>query len=308
MEEVEREMRTEFKYGKKVQEFRKARAWTQEQLAAAAELETRTVQRVEADKTKNAETLQAIAGALDVPVEKLRTKWRIAESKLAAIHRATSYGEFLAIQTIHRSNGFSKAIFAPLQPGLARDTQNLLDQVFADRELIEPDEPDLWKSYGDCIAEPLKTLFDSGFEFFCLDERRDLLLRHVPGLPAPQPDFVEGWIFRHFLLVGRHGCFQVSEDQQLHRFAVECRRAGEELLSIVNEPGKGAMVFTDALKAIAKASSEDRVMWCDVCFPRLHNGARIGFDYLEAVTGMTRAQLQSVCEAITGDLFIPGLA
>jgi len=40
-------MKKEFRYGKKIKEMREARAWTQEQLAEAADIETRTVQRVE---------------------------------------------------------------------------------------------------------------------------------------------------------------------------------------------------------------------------------------------------------------------
>lgn len=47
-------------------------AWTQEQLAETAQLSVRTVQRAEEGRGISAETLSAIAGALDVPVEELR--------------------------------------------------------------------------------------------------------------------------------------------------------------------------------------------------------------------------------------------
>jgi transcriptional regulator with XRE-family HTH domain len=40
-------MRKEFRYGRKIQQAREARAWTQEQLAIAADVEPRTIQRVE---------------------------------------------------------------------------------------------------------------------------------------------------------------------------------------------------------------------------------------------------------------------
>ena len=46
-------MRIEFRYGKKIQQAREARAWTQEQLAIVAGVEPRTIQRVERDQTKN---------------------------------------------------------------------------------------------------------------------------------------------------------------------------------------------------------------------------------------------------------------
>ncbi len=75
-------MRIEFRYGKKIQQAREARAWTQEQLAIAAGVEPRTIQRVERDQTKNPETLQAIAAAFDLELDALRSKWRVAESHL----------------------------------------------------------------------------------------------------------------------------------------------------------------------------------------------------------------------------------
>jgi uncharacterized glyoxalase superfamily protein PhnB/DNA-binding XRE family transcriptional regulator len=54
----------------KIRELREKKAWTQEQLAAAAGISTRTVQRAE-EGVMAAETKSAIAGALDVPVEAL---------------------------------------------------------------------------------------------------------------------------------------------------------------------------------------------------------------------------------------------
>jgi DNA-binding XRE family transcriptional regulator len=56
---MEETMRKEFRYGKKIQEFRKQQEWTQEQLAEAAGLDRRTIQRVEGNQTRNSETLQS---------------------------------------------------------------------------------------------------------------------------------------------------------------------------------------------------------------------------------------------------------
>jgi transcriptional regulator with XRE-family HTH domain len=56
-----------------IKNLREAKPWTQEQLAQAASLATRTVQRAEEGHGISAETLLAIAGALDVSVELLRT-------------------------------------------------------------------------------------------------------------------------------------------------------------------------------------------------------------------------------------------
>lgn len=56
--------------GKKVRKLRERKAWTQEHLAKAADVSLRTVQRAE-EGVMSAETLSAIAGALDLPVEQL---------------------------------------------------------------------------------------------------------------------------------------------------------------------------------------------------------------------------------------------
>jgi transcriptional regulator with XRE-family HTH domain len=55
-----------------IKQLREEKPWTQEQLAQAAALATRTVQRAEEGQGLSAETLLAIAGALDVAVESLR--------------------------------------------------------------------------------------------------------------------------------------------------------------------------------------------------------------------------------------------
>lgn len=56
--------------GKKVRQLREKKAWTQEHLAKAAGISLRTVQRAEED-AMSAETLSALAGAFDLPVEEL---------------------------------------------------------------------------------------------------------------------------------------------------------------------------------------------------------------------------------------------
>jgi uncharacterized glyoxalase superfamily protein PhnB/DNA-binding XRE family transcriptional regulator len=56
--------------GAKIRSLRERKAWTQEHLAGAARISTRTVQRAE-EGVMSAETRAAIAGALDVSVERL---------------------------------------------------------------------------------------------------------------------------------------------------------------------------------------------------------------------------------------------
>jgi uncharacterized glyoxalase superfamily protein PhnB/DNA-binding XRE family transcriptional regulator len=59
----------------KMRALREKKAWTQEQLAGAARIAVRTVQRAE-EGVMSAETKTAIAGALDVPVEALAKEHR----------------------------------------------------------------------------------------------------------------------------------------------------------------------------------------------------------------------------------------
>jgi transcriptional regulator with XRE-family HTH domain len=94
-------MNTEFRYGRKIQQLREAKAWTQEQLAAAADVDVRTIQRVEEDSTKNPETLLAIAGAFNTDIESLRTKWLIPETGLMGTWLVTYCREFLNCERTH---------------------------------------------------------------------------------------------------------------------------------------------------------------------------------------------------------------
>src|SRR6266849_4099890 len=147
-------MKKEFRYGKKIKEMREARAWTQEQLAEAADIETRTVQRVEKDLTKNPETLQAIAGAFNVDLGSLRTTWLIPESWLEQAHFVDSHERFISVEEKYRRHAYTRAILAPLNKAGRKRVDDLLDQIFADRELIEPDERELWKCYVGQTEEP----------------------------------------------------------------------------------------------------------------------------------------------------------
>jgi transcriptional regulator with XRE-family HTH domain len=54
-----------------IKELRTARAWSQEQLAQVADINVRTIQRVENGEPTSFETLKSIAAALDIDVAKL---------------------------------------------------------------------------------------------------------------------------------------------------------------------------------------------------------------------------------------------
>ena len=56
--------------GNQIRRLREKKAWTQEHLAAAAVISARTIQRAE-EGTMSAETLSAIAGALNVDIKEI---------------------------------------------------------------------------------------------------------------------------------------------------------------------------------------------------------------------------------------------
>src|SRR5216683_2762776 len=248
-------MRKEFRYGKKIQQLREGRAWTQEQLAAAAVLEPRTIQRVEKDQTKNPETLLAIAGAFNVDLDALRTEWRIAESRLVRTGLVTSCSDFITAEQTHPWQAFCRSIMAPLKDDFQRQVEDLFEQVFADRELIQPEDTDLWRCHVDFIKEPLQNLFDMGFAFYIMDECRDLFLRPTAGL-KPITDHIEDWRVRYFMLVPHCGCFQLTRMDQMHWFNGKCRAAGEAFFRTVKQENTSAHIFTNALYAVTQPGGE----------------------------------------------------
>jgi transcriptional regulator with XRE-family HTH domain len=295
-------MKKEFKYGKRIKEMREACEWTQEQLAVAANIDTRTVQRVEKDLTKNPETLQAIAGAFNVDLESLRSTWLIPESRLVRTHFVDSHERFIGVEEKHRWHTYTRTILTPLSKGGLKQVDDLLDQIFADRDLIEPDERELWKGYIEQIEEPLASLFALKLAIFILDERRDLILPKS-GFLKPEKPYIDDWRVQYFVVVPRHGCFRTDASAPLHRFNEDCAAAGDAVFHAVTHEDVGLHVFANALVAMAETTN-----WCDVCFPVHSDGSRLNFDYVEDVTGLRREQLYALYEAATGEEFLQGLA
>ncbi len=300
-------MRKEFRYGKRIQELRREREWTQEQLAAAAGFQARTVQRVERDQTRNAETLQAIAGAFNVDLERLRITVRIPESGLLRTQFVTTHREFIAAEEAFHAHACTRGILALLNDDRRDEIEDLVEQVFTDHELISPSEPELWKEYVRYVREPLNSLFGMGFAFLLLDERKDLLLGSAPGLLKPEIDFIDDWRIRHYLLVGRYGCFQQETTGLLHRFDSCCREAGEALWKRYGN-NAGMFIYSNVLYAIIRAGDERSVPWCETCFSLFENGARVSSAYLEQITGMTKQKLYEFYEGVNETQFLQGLS
>jgi transcriptional regulator with XRE-family HTH domain len=295
-------MKKEFRYGKKIREMREARAWTQEQLAAAADVETRTVQRVEKDLTKGPETLQAIAGAFDVDLQSLRSTWLIPESRLVQTYFVDTHERFVSVEEKHPWHAYTRTILAPLTKDGVKQVDDLLDHIFSDRDLIEPDERELWKGYVEQIEEPLASLFALKLAIFILDERRDLVLPKN-GFLKPEKPYTEDWRVQYFLVVPLHGCFRMNPAEPLHRFNENCPAAGDAVFHAVTHQDVGLHVFANALFAYSGTTN-----WCDVCFPVLSDGSRISMEYVEQITGLGRDKLYAMSEAAVGEEFLNGLA
>ncbi len=301
-------MRIEFRYGKRIQQERECRAWTQEHLAQVAGIDTRTVQRVEKGETKSRETLLAIAAAFDMDLDALRTKWRIAESRLVRTWRVTSHREFVTAQEAHPWQMSCRSVVAPLEEEERTQAEELLERIFSDREYIEPYETELWRCWTQGTEEPLESLFELELAIFILDEQRDLLLPTV-GEIKPSSDHMECRM-QHIMVIPKHGCFRLSATEPLHSFNSACSVAGKSLLQATkgSDVGMPVYAYSNALWAAAEPGGEKTVRWCDTCFPPLYGGARLSFEYIEQVTGWNRAQLHGLCEAITGQPFLEGLA
>jgi transcriptional regulator with XRE-family HTH domain len=295
-------MKKEFRYGKKIKEMREARAWTQEQLAEAADIETRTVQRVEKGLTRNPETLLAIAGAFNVDLERLRSTWLIPESRLVGTYFVDSHKDFVSVEESRCWHAYSRAIAAPFTEEGQKQVDDLLDWIFQDRELIEPDERELWKDYVEQIEEPLASLFAMKLAIFIVGEQRDLILRN-DGFLKPEKPYIDDWRVQYFLVVPRHGCFRTNPSAPLHRFDVDCKAAGRAVFDSLTRENVGLQIFANALTAILENPD-----WCDVCFPVHSDGSRLSLEYLEQITGLKRSQWYDLLEESTDQHFLQGLA
>lgn len=285
-------------YGRRIRETRKSRCWTQEQLARAAELDIRTIQRVEKDETQGLETLQAIAGAFDVDLSALKETRRFAESRLVRATFVDDYDAFVAADEQHVFHMAVSHICAPLSSESRNEVEDLVHQVLADRECISYTDHDLRRLYVQNIRQPLKDLFARQLVFYFVDEQRDLLLPTIEHLPAPTVNHIADWRVRHFLLVPRHGCFP-APGGALHRFDRQCQAAGDAIFRALRDRGgaSGFPIFANAIAPVAAAQDENCITWCETCFPLDGTGSRIGIDYIAQVTGLTNIQLTAMMES-----------
>jgi transcriptional regulator with XRE-family HTH domain len=295
-------------YGEKVRQFREEKAWTQEELTEIAGLQSvRTVQRVEKNQTQSPETLRAIASAFDKDVDALRTTLALPESRLIGTWLVTNNREFLNAEESHHWQMSYRSVLAPLDEEEREQVDQLVKEIFADRECIDRFDSDLYESYIQQVQEPLRALFEMELSIFIIGERRDLMLPTIGDL-KPLKDHIPDWLVQHFMVVPKHGCFRLNPTEPLHRFNASCSAAGDTLYRAAKRRNTEIQVYSNALWAALQPGGEAAVQWCNACFPPLNSGARISFEYIEQVTGWSRSQLHSLTDAITGQPFIEGLA
>jgi transcriptional regulator with XRE-family HTH domain len=282
-------MRTESHFGKKTRELRIERGWSQEELAEIAGLSTRTVQRVEKDQTQDGQTLRAIAAAFNVSISDLKTDYWVAEAKPARsllIQSAEDFG--IAIRRAYHYFSY-RSLVEPNDKAKVRINE-LMDEIFADIWIMDPNEPGLINSYVNSIQDAFEELKGMGLIFFTVQECRDVFIKgRQPGERHPLEDMT----YCHFFLMPTHGCFREDDGQKagpLHLFASHCRAAVNTLLGVIQNERQIA-VASNALFAICAEARPDEFRWCDVCFPQAEDGSRISLDYLQKITGLSADEL-----------------
>jgi transcriptional regulator with XRE-family HTH domain len=115
--------------GRNIKLLRKSKAWTQEHLAGAAEVSTRTVQRAEAGHPVLAEHLQALAGAFDVEIDLLRTDLTSIAERVEAAAANPKPMLFVPVERVQRPSELLRFLGSEL---FLFDAASLHDDVAGD--------------------------------------------------------------------------------------------------------------------------------------------------------------------------------
>jgi transcriptional regulator with XRE-family HTH domain len=173
---------------KSVRLFRDLRSWSQQHLAEAADVSVRTVQRAEQGLSVSAESLLAIAGALDVEVDALRAD--LDASLLSKIKNdlGIALEHFADPEVLKEKLGEfrSKHEFIPLsEVKMAADLSGLAEADALHFQCI-PRE-DLVQDLAAPLEQDLRDLIDAINEMDCVARRGALkdCFAHVERLRSP---------------------------------------------------------------------------------------------------------------------------
>lgn len=169
--------------GQNVRKLREAKPWTQEQLAAAANVTARTVQRLEAGEVPpSAETLLAIAGSFDVTVEALRrTPEEQAKADAELVQAIKDFEQRYALVQMERVERGSKlGSFLSSMDALCFDHTDLENDAEEDavdslKRLVE-ECVDFWKDFPESHRDVEKSMQES------IDALRELKLIVTAGV------------------------------------------------------------------------------------------------------------------------------
>ena len=128
--------------GENVRMYRENKAWTQEQLAGAAGVSPRTVQRIEAGGPASAESLIALANAFKVDVEALQVAVPSDEELAAARERV----DLVELELVERGSDLGKMLggcMARVFECVRLEDDELEDEVAFFNQLLG-DWMDLW--------------------------------------------------------------------------------------------------------------------------------------------------------------------
>jgi transcriptional regulator with XRE-family HTH domain len=173
----------------KLKLFRQVLGWTQEHLAEAAGLSSRTVQRAENGEEMSGETLQALAAVFDLSVAVLRQPVPSEDEIRKGAEEAQKRYKFIALTKIERASDLQGYMGADAWQvdhvaGLSEEQE---DEIAVLEELLR-DYGDLWSELEPTHRrEALKTIFETiarltGTGDCCRWMRRDAAsYRRIPG-------------------------------------------------------------------------------------------------------------------------------
>jgi hypothetical protein len=185
---------------------------------------------------------------------------------------------------------FSYRLMVEPNPSIKVRVLELVEEIFSDIWVMDPDEPALINSYIRSIEDPFGELKSMGMTFFTIQECRDVFIKaRTPGERHPVEDITYG----HFFLIPTYGCFREDHARKtgpLHLISSACDEAVRTLLGVVRKELEVGVAI-NAIFGLCADSNPEEFLWCDVCFPKAEDGSRLSLEYLQKITSLTANEL-----------------